>query len=487
LVVVLALLIGLDVCGFRDRILGGASAPRIESLAVLPLENLSGDPEQEYFADGMTEALIAELGQLKALRVISRTSVMMYKGARKPLRDIAQELDVEVVVEGSVVRSGERVRITTQLVQAVPEKHLWAESYERELGDVLRLQSEIAQSIAREIQITVSPEEQRRLADARQVVPEVYEAYLRGRHFQDERTYEGLRRSMEYFRKATDTDPAYAPAWAGMADTYNLQIFWGFTHPNEVFPQYKEAVMKALELDDDLAEAHATLADLKWFENWDWNGAEMEFKRALELNPSYANAHSWYANLLTEKGRAEEAIERRKQAQRLDPLSPILNVAVVGDMYMAGRYEDALAQFDQNLELSPGFPLANYLIGLCHEQLSRMDEAIQSLKKAREGFEGSSLVLGALGHAYATSGNRRHALEIIAELEQLSEREHVSAFDFAIVYVGLGENQQALDWLERAYEDRTGWVEYIKVDPRLKHLHTEPRFQELLRRMNLAD
>ncbi len=485
--VVFALIFGLNMGGLRDRVLGEPGADSIRSLAVLPLENLSGDPEQEYFVDGMTEALIAELGQIESLRVISRTSIMLYKEARKPLREIARELDVEAVVEGSVVRAGDRIRITAQLVQAVPEKHLWAESYERELGDVLRLQSEIAQSIAREIRVRLTPEVEKRLASARQVVPEAYEAYVRGRHFQNYRTREGLDKSIEYFRRATGIDPEYAAAWAGLADSYDTQIFFGFAHPREALPQWRDAVMMALEIDEDLAEAHMSLASLKADGDWDWVGAVMEFERAIELNPNYANAHHWYANVLSALGRPEEAIERRKTGQRLDPLSPIRSASVAADMYFAGDYERAFDQLQQAFELSPDYPLAHYVAGLCHEQLSRTDEAIQSFEKARKGFEESSLVLGALGHAYAVSDRQNEALTIIEEMNQLSKRVHVHAFDMAIVYAGLDEDQKVLEWLERAFEDRFGWVTFIKVDPRLKHQHSEPRFQKLLQGMNLLD
>ena len=315
----------LDVGGLRDRLVG-ESAPRIDSIAVLPLENLSGDPEQEYFADGMTDALIADLAKIGALKVISRTSVMQYKGARKPLPEIAHELSVDGVVEGSVLREGDRVRITVQLIEAATDQHLWTERYERELTSILALQGEVARAIASKIEVTVSPEEEVRLASARPVAPEVHEAYLKGRYYWNKRTEDGMKRGLEYFQQAINDDPEYAPPYVGLADSFNMIAFYSNAPPMEVYPKAKAAALKALEIDDTIAEAHASLAAAQAGE-WDWLAAEREFQRAIELNPSYALGHQWYAGLyLNAVGRLDEATAEFKRAQ-LDPLSLIIGAA----------------------------------------------------------------------------------------------------------------------------------------------------------------
>jgi TolB-like protein/Flp pilus assembly protein TadD len=483
------LVIGLNVAGVRDRLLKAVGAvreppPRIQSLAVLPLENLMGDPAQEYFVDGMTEELIAELGQIEALRVISRTSVMQYKGTKKPLPQIAKELNVDAVVEGSVLRAGDRVRITAQLIQAAADRHLWAQSYERDLRDVLALQSDVAQAIANEIKIKLTPQEQVRLVRARPLNPEAHEAYLKGRYYWNLRTEEGLKKGLEYFQQAIEKDPGYALAYAGLADSYVVLGSLAMTPPKEAYPRAKAAAFKALEIDEGLAEAHVPLAVARGEYDWDWVGAEKELKRAIELNPSYANAHQWYAEHLSQMGRHNEAIAEIKRAQELDPLSVIINAAGGALFYCARRNNEAIAQCRRTLELNAGFYPAHLYLGRAYEQEKLYDEAISEYQKAMALDPGSVRVAIALAHGYAAAGRRTEALKVISSLRELSKQRHVSPYGIAQAYTALGDFDQAFAWLEKAYQDRWGQLAWLKVDPGDDPLRSDPRFQDLLRRMN---
>jgi len=480
----MVVLVGLNVGGWRDRLLPKPVAPRIESLAVLPLENISGDKEQEYFADGMTDALIAELGQIGSLRVISRTSVMQYKGAKRPLPQIAQELNVDAVIEGSVLRSGDRVRITAQLIGAVPERHLWARNYERDLRDVLSLQGEIARTIADEVKANVTPDVQARLARTRAVNPEAYEAYLRGRYFWNKRTEEGLTKAIEFFGQALEKDPAYALAYTGLADCYGLLADYGFVPWKEAYPRAKGAAAKALELDEALAEAHTSLAVIKSEYEWDWLGAEREFKRAIELNPNYATAHHWYSDHLGIMGRHEEAIAEIKRAQQLDPLSLIINTVAGVRFHWARRYDEAVEQLRKTLEMDPNFAVAHDWLGQVYEQMGQDESAIAEHQKAIRASGGSSQVVAALGHTYAAAGKRNEALRILADLNERRKMAYVSPYDIAVIHVAFGEKDQAFEWLEKAYQERASPIVVLKVDPRLDPLRSDPRFQDLLRRMN---
>jgi len=486
----LVVLVGLNVGGLRDqlaRLMGIAGPPRIQSLAVLPLENLSGDPEQEYFADGMTEAVITDLSKISALKVISRTSVMQYKGVKKPLPEIARELHVDAVVEGSVLRAGDRVRITAQLIHAPTDTHLWAESYERDLRDVLALQSEVARAIATEIQVKLTPQEQTRLASARPVNPEAHEAYLLGRFYWNTRTQEGLEKALAYFQQALEKDPHYAPVYAGIADYYSILPFYSRSSPKEVFPKAKAAALKALEIDNTLAEAHAALAYTMAYYDWDWAGAEREFKRAIELNPNSNTVHQAYSRLLSVTGRLDEAMAEMRRAQELDPLSllPTGNLAMLA--YFGGRYDRAIAQLQKTLEMDPKFPVAHWGIGLAYEQKGQYERAIAAFEKAKAIAPDSLNTKASLGHAYALQGKRREAEKIIAELKDQSKQKYVSSYQVAVIYAGLGERDRALEWLEKAYEERSTLLAYFEMDPRLDPLRGEPRFQALLRRMNFPE
>jgi serine/threonine protein kinase/tetratricopeptide (TPR) repeat protein len=494
LLVLGAVLIGLNVAGLRDRLMSlvrarhGVPLPRIESIAVLPLANLSGDPEQEYFADGMTEELITNLGKISALRVISRTSVMRYKKTEKPLPQIARELGVDGIVEGSVLRVGDRVRITAQLIQAEQERHLWAESYERDLRDVLALQSEVARAIASEIKAKVTPQEQTRLARARPVNPEAHELYLKGRYSWNKRTPEALKKSLEYFEQAIKKDPSYAPAYAGLADSYNMlgAGFYAVLPPKQAYPRAEAAATKALQLDSTLAEAHTSLAWSKIFFDWDWQGGEREFTQAIELNPGYANAHHWYAVYLTIMGRHSEAIAQDRKAESLDPLSLIISADVaLQALGPAGLYDQEMEQCRKTLEMDPSFPLAHACLSDSYKNKRMYKEAVAEMLKAIDLSGGSVVWVSALAQTYALAGRRDEAIKILNELKARSKQEYVSPNLFAYIYAGLGDKDQAFAWLEKAYEERSDLVGGLKVGRQLDPLRSDPRFQDLLRRMNL--
>jgi serine/threonine protein kinase/Tfp pilus assembly protein PilF len=489
----LALLAGAviltNVGGLRDRLFGGNRPPRIESLAVLPLENLSRDPEQEYFADGMTEELITDLSKIGALKVISRTSVMRYKRTDKSLPQIARELNVDAVIEGSVQRSGDRVRISAQLIYAPTDRHLWAENYERELRDILTLQSEVARAIATEIKVKVTPQEQSRLLSNRQVNPEVFQLCLKGRFFWYKRNTEGFQKALEYFRQAIEKDPTYALAYAGLASTYDSMgnELYSALDPREAYPKGKAAAAKALELDDNLAEAHATLANMTLRFDLDWATSEKEHKRALELNPGYAVEHIWYSHYLLPAGRTEESLAESLRAVELDPLGLILQTHLGWHYLYTRQYDHAIEQLRKTLELDPNFILAHLFLGQAYEEKRMYLQAIAEFEKAISLSEGNPVHLAALGHAYAISGKPAEAEKVLGQLKKLSARRYVPSYEIAVVYAGLSENDEALAWLQKAYQLRdSSWLIDVKLDPRFDHLHTDPRFQDLLRRIGLS-
>jgi len=480
-----AVLTRLDVSGWRVGLFGPAMPGRIRSLAVLPLENLSGDPEQDYFVDGMTDALIADLAKISELRVISRTSMMSYKGTDKPLPEIARELNVDAVVEGSVVRAGGRVRITAQLIHAATDQHLWANSYEHEVRDVLGLQSEVARAIAQEIQITVTPQEQARLASVRPVNPDAYEAYLKGRYHWNKRTEEGFRKAIDYFQEAIDIDPSYAVAYSGLADCYSLLADYGILRPEEAYPKAKAAAAKALEIDDTLAEAHASLAMAVWQYDWDRSRAAGEFQRAIELNPGYATARHWHALFLGRTGRLDEAIAEIKHAQELDPLSLIINTVTGMVFYWARQYDLAIEEYRKTLEMDPNFELAHYLLGWVYGQKGMYNEAIAELKHAETFAGGAPKHVARLAQVYAAAGMENEARKILDELNELSKRRYVPPCFFAIICAGLGEQDLAFAWLDRACAERDSYLLDLKVDPVYDGLRSDPRFDPLVRRIGL--
>jgi serine/threonine-protein kinase len=483
-VAVIAAVFLLNVGGLRDRLAQGPG-PRIDSIAVLPLENLSGDPEQEYFADGMTDELIGQLAQVSALKVISRTSVMQYKHARKPLPEIAKELNVEAVVEGTVRRSGDRVRIKAQLIEAATDRLLWASSYERGLGDILSLQSEVASEVAQEIQVVLTPEEEARLASARRVNPEAHELYMRGRYHWNRRTIEGIEKSIAHFEQALQKDPEFALAHAGLADSYGVVPFYTPLPPEEAFSRAKAAAMSALEINETLAEAHSALGFVRLYYDWDWIDAERELQRAIRLKPSYVTAYHWYAEYLSAMGRYDEAITAINRAKELDPLSPLINTVEAIVLLFARQYDRAINQFQTTLELDPNFNLAREYLGQAYVQKGMYSEAIGEFQRAMPLRGG--LLKGELGHAYAMTGDTNKALETIHDMTKLWERGNFQAHRIAIVHTGLGDKEQALEWLEKSYTERDPWMVRLNVDPRFDTLRSDPQFQDLLRRMNFPE
>ena len=485
-----AALVGLNVVSWRDGLFSRVHPPQMRSLAVLPLENLSRDPDEEYFADSMTEAIITDLAKINALRVVSRTSVMRYKRTQKPLPEIAKELNVDAIVEGSVQRAGNRVRITAQLIHAATDQHLWAEAYERDLRDVLVLQDEVARNIAQQVRVKLTPEENIRLSSGRPVDPEAYQLYVKGRYFWAKRNQESFNRAISYFREAIDRDPSYAAPYSGLADCYVLfgsSFDVGGHPPSEVQPKAKAAALKALELDSSLADAHNSLAYVKLNYDWDWSGAEAEFKRSLELNPGYAHGHHWYAHLLFSSGRRDEALAESTRSLELDPLSPIL-VVHLGWHYLYTRQHDrALDQLAKALELEPSYALAHWYRGLAYEEKKMYPEALRELTKTKDLLPGNLAVQSDIGHLYAVSGNKSEAEKTIARLKQESTRTYVNLYELALIYIGLGQNDQAFDWLEKAYRERSDQLIYLKVDPRLDPIRSDSRFADLVRRVGIPD
>ena len=464
-----------------------AQRQRIHSLAVLPLENLSPNAEEEYFADGMTDTLITTLAQIGVLRVISRTSVMRYKGARKPLPEIARELNVDAVMEGTVVRSGNRVRITAQLIHAGTDTHLWAKSYESDLRDVLALQSDVASSIAQEIQIQLTPQEKARLAGTGPVDPSAYEAFLKGRHHWYKRSPDALKLALDYLNQATTKDPTYALAYAGLADAYN-SLGWDLfavMSPAETFPKAREAATRALELDPNCAEAHAALGWTATAYDWDWIAAEREFQRAIELKPQYGPVHIWYSHFLKAMERAAESLAESRRALECDPLGLVLNMHLGWYYLYLREYQQAIEQLLKTLELDPGFIPARMFLGEAYEQTGMFAEAIAEFEAAVNLGNRHPIYLAGLGHAYAVSGNVDEAQRTIQELDHLSRQRFVPARGVAEIYMGLGDKEHAFSWLFKAFEQRNGWLIHLKGNPRYDILRNDTRYKNLVRRMNL--
>jgi eukaryotic-like serine/threonine-protein kinase len=464
------------------------AAGSIESIAVLPLQNLSRDADQDYFADSMTEAMITNLAKIKALRVISRTTMMRFKNTTKSVPEIARELNVDAIVEGSVESAGNRIRITAQLIRGTTDQHMWADSYDRDLRDVLMLQSEVAQNIAKEVQVSISPDDQERLSNERRVDPEAYQLYVKGRYFWAKRTPESVNKALELFNQAIAKDPNYAEAYSGLADAYSSLGFSfdvGPRAPNEVQPKAHAAATIALELNDRLAEAHNSLAYWKLNYGWDWKGAEEEFRRSLQLNPGYANAHHWYAHLLISAGRTDEGLAESQKALELDQLSPIMNTHLGWHYFFARQYDQAFDQLRKTLELDPAYGLAFWYTGWAYEQTGKPGKAIEQMLRARELLKGNLIVEADLAHAYAIAGNKSEARKILAELRSFSSQRYVNPYEIALIHVGLGEKEQALQELDHALQDRSDLMIYLKLDPRMDPIRSDLRFKELVRKVGI--
>jgi TolB-like protein/DNA-binding winged helix-turn-helix (wHTH) protein len=460
--------------------------PVIRSLAVLPLENLSGDASQDYFSDGMTDELITELGQIAGLRVISRTSMMTYKGARKSIPQIAHELNVDAVVEGTVLRSGNQVRITAQLIQAEDDKHLWARSYEGEVRDTFSLQNEVARAIATQIRTKLNAPEDGALRNAKVANPEAYEAYLKGRYFWNKRTGGGLTEAIRYFTQAIDADPNYARAYAGLADSYALAGDWkyGVLAPREAYPKAKAAAAKAIALDSTLGEAHISLAFCLDGFDWNWESGGREYKRGIELSPDYATGHDWYGWHLAEFGRNDEAIAEVETAVSLDPLSLIIGADLAEEFVIAHRFEQAITQSKKTMTLDPFFGNAHYVMGQALAQERRYKEAIAELQKAIELSPGGTAFAANLAFAYASSGTTEEALKILNGQKNRPPDSFSNAAEIALIYVGLNDKDQAMVWLEKAYAERFNPA--VLMRPCFDPLRSDARFQDLLRRIGLT-
>src|SRR4051812_4664514 len=460
-------------------------AATIRSVAVLPLENLSGDASEEYFADGMTDQLIATLGQISALRVISRTSVMGYKGARKPLPQIARELNVDAVIEGSIMRSGGRVRITAQLIEAAVDKHLWAHSYDGEVRETLALQSRVARAIAEEIRVNVQPAEGAALRNVKAVDPDAYEAYLKGRYFWNKRTAEGLKKAKDYFDEAVAKAPDYAQAYSGLADTYALRGDWqyGVMVAREALPAAKAAAIKALELDSTLGEAHTSLGFALSGFDWDWASADREFRRAIDLTPGYATAHHWYAWHLGLMGRHGEAIAEMRKARSLDPLSLIINADLAEILLIAHFYDESAQQSRKTIDMDPDFALAHNQLAEAYLQKHLRDDAITEFQKAVQLSDSSPICTANLARAYVLSGRRADAEQLLTGLKERSTPAYSNAAEIAMVYAALGEKAQAMGWLERGYNER--FNPGVLLRPGFDSLRSDPAFRDMERRVGL--
>lgn len=472
----------------RHRRSPNADNPRISSVAVLPLKNLSGDPAQEYLADGITEELIGRLANIHGLRVISRTSVMHFKDTQLSVPEIARVLGIDAVVEGSVIREADQIRVHAQLIRGATDEHIWAGQYQREFRSVLAVEDEVARNIAEQVQTSLTAAETRP-ASERLVDPEAYEDYLKGRYYLNQRTTDAMNKSVAYFEQAIAKDPSYALAYSGLADSYALLGFRGGLPSNEALSKATAAALKATKLDDTLADPHVSLAFIAETHEWDWTAAQREYKRALQLNPDDARAHNWYAGYLIYVGRFDEGIEEAKRARDLDPLSLPVNNALAGRLLVAGRYDEAFAQVQKTLELDPHFAPAHQTLGWAYLNQGKQSEALREFQQAVQlsGSDDTDLLLD-LGFAYAKVGRRKQALEILSTLKKEHGQGLVPSGSVAILYGALGELNAAFAWLDKAYQERDPELTYLKVPGRrFEPLRHDPRFQEFVHRIGFPE
>ncbi|HEX6999296.1 MAG TPA: tetratricopeptide repeat protein [Gammaproteobacteria bacterium] len=471
LAVVVALVAALSLPDSSDP------GPRIRSLAVLPLDNLSNDPEQEYFSEGMTDALISQLAGIRSLRVISRQSVMRYRGSKLPTPAIAAELGVDGLIEGAVIRTDGRVRISVQLIHGPSDTHLWSEQYERPLDDVLGLQAEIASSVAREVAATVTSREDARLARVAAIDAEAYDLYLRGRYFWARRTKESLLRAVDYFERAIAIEPEFALAHAAIAEAYGPLGYVGYVPAGEAAQKMRASAERALEIDPDLVEGLTALGACAAFHEWHWAEGERHFRRALDINSNYATTFMWYGLLFENEGRHEESVRLRRRAIELDPLGVAATSGFGQALFLSGNIDEAIAVLERTLELEPESPQPLGNLGEVYVATGRYEEAIDAFRRAGE--------IGAMGHAYAVAGRRDEALAVLAALEHQAQTGYVSPYAIALVHLGLGHTTAALDTLERGFAIRDPAMSGLKVDPRFAPLAREPRFLALLEKMGL--
>jgi TolB-like protein/Flp pilus assembly protein TadD len=464
-----------------------AKSKVIDSLAVLPLVNESADPHSEYLSDGITESIINSLSQLPKLRVVPRTTVFRYKGKEVDPQVVGQELDVRAVLTGRMLQMKDLLIVKTELVDVASESQVWGEQYRHEMKDIFVLQEEISREISAQLRLKLSGDEKKRLVKRYTENTEAYHLYLKGRYYTNKRTEEWIKKGVEHFQQATDLDPNYALAYAGLADAYAfLASSTGGLPPREAYPQAKAAAMRALEIDERLAEAHTSLGFCHLMYDWDFEKAEREFKRAIKLNPAYANAHDGYGFYLKATGQHEEAILESKRAQRLDPLSLFANVSLAWAYYFARRYDGAVEQARKALEMDPRFDFAHWIIGVAYVQQKRLEEAISVLNHAVILTGGSLTHLAHLGCAYALAGRAEEARQVLEDLEEMAQHKYVSAYYFALIQMGLGDDERMFEWLARAVEERAGFMAFINTEPLFDHLRAEPRFVNLVRQIKAA-
>jgi TolB-like protein/Flp pilus assembly protein TadD len=462
------------------------AAITVKSIAVLPFENLSHDPDNAYFADGIQEEILTRLSRIADLKVISRTSTQRYKTAPNNLSEIAKQLGVANILEGTVQRAADQVRVNVQLINAQNDSHLWADKYDRKLADIFAVESEIAAKIAETLQAKLTGAEQHAIATRPTENSEAYQLYLKGRYFWNKLTPEGFQKAIEYFHQAIEKDPAYALAYVGLADSYEMLGFWGVLPPREMWPKGKAAALKALELDDNLAEAHVSLGWVSFTYDWDWPAAEKHFERALELNPTSPAAHHWWHSIyLGALGRSDEALAEAKRALDLDPVSPVINHNVAEQLYRARQFDQAIEQCRKTLEMDPSFPQTHSLLGRAYLAKGMYREALAEMEKYLALSPRNPAALASLAYAHARSGERNQALRVLDELGSLSKQRHVPSYWFAIVYAGLDEKDRAFAWLEKAYAERDGSLPMLKVNPSWDPLRSDPRFADLVRRVGL--
>lgn len=454
-------------------------------LAVLPLVNMTADPQDEFFADGMTDELISTISTVRELNVISRTSIMQYKGGGKKIAEIGRELNAGTLLEGSVRRAGTKVRIAIQLIDVQEDKHLWAQKYDRELREVFAIQSDIAQRVARALKVQLLAKVKKQVEKRPTKNTEAFTLYLKGRYYWNERTKESLNKAVGYFEKAIEIDSNYSRASVGLAECYIALGDHVHLPPNEAFPKAKALATKALGLDDNIAEAHATLGSVLNHE-WDWAGSEREFKRAIELNPSYATAHHWYAVHLNSVGRHDEALVEIKRAQELDPLSPIIKTNIGVTYCYERRYDEAINQLKEVLETDPNFVPAHNYLGVVYACKSMFEEAIAEIQKAKTLSPAALTFNDALAYAYAMSGRREEVMNLLDELLERSRNEYVSPVSIGRIYAALGDKNRAFEWIEKAYEERASELVYLKVFPLFEALRSDPRYATLLKKIGLA-
>jgi TolB-like protein/DNA-binding winged helix-turn-helix (wHTH) protein/tetratricopeptide (TPR) repeat protein len=494
-VAVTGMVIAFSVTKTRDRLVAmlrspsksaGVMSPAKKSrrsVAVLPLQNLSADPNQTYFVDGMTDELTTDLAQFGDLRVISRTSAMHYRDGNKTAPEIGKELGVDALVEGSVERVGDRVRIRAQLIDCATDRHLWAQSYDRDMKDVLSMQTEAAREIADQVRGSVgNPPIPLHSANPAPVDPDAYEAYLKGRYFWNKRTPDGLNKSIQYFNQAIAKDPSFAAAYAGLADSYS--ILGSDVLPADVAnSKARAAASKAIELDPSIAEGHTALALVEFYYDWNWNQSEAEFRRAIDLNPNYAPAHQWFSYYLTAMLRFPEAVEQAEAAQQIDPLSLSINTSVATRYHHAGREEDAIQLDRRTLEMDSNFIPAHISLGAVYEKQGSLQQAIDEYKKVIALRPGDPAALAALGYVYARSGQKDEAHKILSELRETSKQQYVPSFQIATIYAGLDDADNAMLWLEKSYRQHESQMPFIQSDERFNSLHADARYENLIHRL----